>query len=165
MRPLRITNAFTRLTTSGSSLDYPISIISQDRYAEIGFKGIAAPWPIALWYNPTAPLGTLYFYQNPSNAGQLHLFTDTILSTFSTLNQTYNLPQGYSRFLKWALAKELAPEYGADWGAKHQTAYLEARDAVKALNAVPAVVARLDDAIVNPNRNDAGWIMHGGFGR
>ena len=52
-RPLRITNAFTRITTEANGLDYPIAIITQDEYARIGFKGIAAPWPVAVWYNPT----------------------------------------------------------------------------------------------------------------
>src|SRR6266404_3027724 len=69
-RPLRITNAFTRITTQASGLDYPMEIIDQTRYVSIGFKAISAPWPIYLWYNPTMPLGTLFFYQNPSGAAE-----------------------------------------------------------------------------------------------
>jgi hypothetical protein len=163
VRPLRITAAFTRLTTTQSSLDYPIEIISQERYTEIGFKGIPAPWPIALWYNPTVPVGTLYFYQNPSQAGQLHLFTDTILTNLASVNTTFTLPQGYSRFLKWALAKELAPEYEVDWSRKHEDAYKEARSMVMSLNAEPAVVARYDDTLIFRNGTDAGWYLTGGF--
>jgi hypothetical protein len=71
-RPLRITNAFTRIYTQGSGLDYPISIVDQKRYVDIGFKAIQAPWPIVLWYNTTYPLGTLHFYQNPSGSADLH---------------------------------------------------------------------------------------------
>jgi hypothetical protein len=165
LRPLRITNAFTRITTSLSSLDYPISIITQDEYTRIGFKGIAAPWPIVVWYNPTMPLGTLSFYQNPSGTGQLHLFTDLLLTNLPSLTTAISLPQGYARWIKWALGKELAPEYGADWTATHERNWKEARDVVHSLNAVPAQVSQIDPALVNRSGNDAGWILHGGFGR
>jgi hypothetical protein len=165
LRPLRITHAFTRITTQASGLDYPISIITQDEYTRIGFKGIAAPWPIAVWYNPTMPLGTLSFYQNPSGSGQLHLFSDLLLTNLGGLTNAISMPQGYVRWIKWALAKELAPEYGAEWTATHERNWKESRDVVHSLNAVPAAVARIDAALINPRGNDAGWIMHGGWGR
>lgn len=163
LRPLRITNAFTRITNSLSALDYPISIVDQNAYTKIGFKGISAPWPIALWYNQTMPLGTLSFYQNPSTAGSLHLFTDFILTSFPNLTTYVTMPQGYIRWLKWALAKELAPEYMRSWTATHERNWKEARDAVKSLNSIPAQVAEYDSAILKNVTNDAGWILHGGF--
>jgi hypothetical protein len=162
-RPLRVTNAFTRITTSASGLDYPIAIITQDEYARIGFKGISAPWPIALWYNPTMPLGTISFYQNPSGGGQLHLFSDQVLTSLATLTTALSMPQGYVRWIKWALAKELAPEYGAQWTELHERNWREARDVVRALNATPAQVSHIDSALANARGNDAGWIFHAGF--
>ncbi len=162
-RPLRIVQAFTRIQTSGTSgLDYPIEITSRERYNEIGYKGISAPWPVAVWYNPTMPLGELYFYQNPSGSGELHLFISTILRTICNITDHIVLPKGYVRWLKWALAKELATEYGKSWTQQHQNNWKEARDLVKALNKVPTVVSRYDDFLVNPRR-DAGWILYGGF--
>lgn len=162
-RPLRINNAFTRLYTSGSGLDYPIEIVDQKRYVDIGFKAIQAPWPVVLWYNPTFPLGTLFFYQNPSDAAELHLYTDTILEDLSSLTQEFNLPQGYSRFLKRALARELAPEYGAQWTQNQEKLYKESYDFVKALNSVPVPVANYDSCLMQGNSTDAGWILYGGF--
>lgn len=164
-RPLRITSAFTRIATSGSSLDYPIEVVDQFRYLDIGYKAIAAPWPILVWYNPTMPLGTLSFYQNPSQAGQLYLYTDTILSRFSTLTTDVRLPQGYVLALKRAVGRALAPEYGAQWNPQMEKLYKEAYDNVKALNAAPAVESNYDGTLVGTRRIDAGWILHGGFGR
>ena len=163
IRPLRITNAFTRITNSLSALDYPITIIDQNAYANIGFKGIPSPWPIAVWYNPTMPLGTLSFYQNPSTAGTLHLFTDFLLTNFGSLTTPISMPQGYVRWLKWALAKELAPEYLKTWTATHERNWKEARDAVKALNMIPPQVAQYDDVLIRPVSKDAGFVYHGGF--
>lgn len=162
-RPLRITESFTRITTQASGLDYPIEVISQERYVEIGFKGIAAPWPIVVWYNPTMPLGTLHFYQNPSGAGELHLFSDFILDTFALLTTDVRIPQGYTRAIKRCLARELAPEYGAAWTQQQEKLAKEAYDYIKSLNQQPVPVSKYDGAIVRNQRTDAGWILYGGF--
>lgn len=162
-RPLRINPSFTRITTQASGLDYPIDIVSQERYIEIGYKGIGAPWPIACWYNPTMPLGTLYFYQAPSAAGELHLFSDTILTYIHSLTDQLVIPQGYTRMLKRQLARELAPEFGVTWTAHHEKLAREAYDNIKSLNQVPLPVAKYDSALVRNRATDAGWILYGGF--
>jgi hypothetical protein len=163
-RPLRITNAFTRITSSGNTgLDYPIEIVNRDKYTAIGLKGLNGPWPILCYYDPTYPIGNLYFYPNPSQAGVLHLWTDTILSDFSNVNQAINLPQGYARALKKNLAVELAPEYGKTAGALLVKQAHESKMAIRNLNSEPTVTAFYDSDIVRSNRRDAGWIMHGGF--
>jgi hypothetical protein len=164
-RPLRITNSFTRITASGTSgLDYPIDFEGgRDKYTAIGLKGLQGPWPIVGWYNPTYPYGNVYFYPNPSSAGQLHLFTDTIFTDFTTLTQSIALPQGYARALKKNLAIELAPEYGASVSPTLQRQADESLKMIKSLNSTPAVQAFYDTDIVRSRRNDAGWILSGGF--
>lgn len=158
-RPLRITQAFTRI----SQLDYPIDIIDKGQYSRIGFKSISAPWPIALWYNPTIPLGELFFYQNPSGAGSLHLYTDTILQNLADLTTQVVMPQGYNRYLKRKLSRELAPEFGAQWTPQMEKLAKEAEDYVRSLNSIPQEVSRYDSELTQGARTDAGWIMYGGF--
>jgi hypothetical protein len=165
-RPLRITNAFTRITASGSTgLDYAIRIIPRDKYTAIGLKSVNGPWPTALYYDPTFPLGNLYFYPNPSQAGVLHLWTDTILSDFNSITQAINLPQGYARAIKKNLALELAPEYGKSAGPLLVKQAAESKQMIKQLNAEPTVEAFFDQHILRSRRNDASWIMDGGFNR
>jgi hypothetical protein len=165
-RPLRVTNAFTRITSSSSGgLDYPIEIIDQTSYANIGLKRLPGPWPVALFYNPTFPLGNLSFYPAPGSAGELHLFTDTILSNIATLATVISLPQGYNRMLKLLLAEELIIEYGLAVPPMLLKKSKEAADAIKAINSTPIPVMTLDSDLVRGNRTDAGWILHGGFGR
>jgi len=162
-RPLRVRPSFTRITTQASGLDYPITPIDENTYNRIGFKAIAAPWPIVMWYNSTYPLGTLKFYQNPSQAGELHLFSDQILQNLSELTEQVNMPQGYSRALKRALGRELAPEYGAIWTPQMEKLYKEAYDNICNLNRAPVPVSEYDAQLVMPRTTDAGWIMYGGF--
>jgi hypothetical protein len=164
-RPLRLKQkgSFTRITTQASGLDYPITSIDEAQYNQIGYKGIAGPWPIVMWYNATYPLGTLKFYQNPSQAGELHLFTENILQIFADLTEEVMMPQGYSRAIKRNLARELAPEYGAIWTPMMEKLAKESFDAIKALNMTPVPVADYDVQLLRPNATDAGWILHGGF--
>lgn len=166
--PVRITNAFTRITIGGGDpmvqgLDYQIRIIPRDKYVALGLKGIAGPWPTDLYYDRTYPLGNLYFYPNPSMAGECHLWTDTLLSDFTSTSSAINLPQGYARAIKTNLAIELAAEYGKAVSPTLAVRAKEAKALVKSLNAVPAVEAFFDQHILKSRRADAGWILHGGF--
>lgn len=167
-RPLRITRAFTRITSPGTSgLDYPIDVdTTGDKYAAIGLKGIPGPWPILLYYNPSFPYGNIFVYPNPQTAGVLHLWTDTIFSSFLNPTQAVSLPQGYARAIKKSLALELVPEYGKVGSVRLALLEKQAGEAVKTLkklNALPAVQAFYDRDLVRTRRTDAGWILHGGF--
>ena len=166
-RPLRIPTAFTRITTSGGGLDYPIDFEGgRDKYNAIGLKSIQAPWPIVGWYNPTFPLGNVYLYPCPSGTngvGSLHLFTDTLFSSFTSTSQAINLPQGYAHAIKCNLALLLAPEYGKTAGVLLTNQARESLKLIRGLNASPAIQAFFDRDIVKANRTDAGWILHGGF--
>lgn len=158
-RPNRITNGFTRF----SQLDFSIEVtMSQTRFLEILYKKQPGPWPTVAWYNPQDPYGLINFYQTPGNNAELHLFTDTILSNL-TLNQTFVLPSGYSRALKWCLAKELCAEYGYEMTDAIRVHAAESMAMIKALNALPAEQGRYDRMLTRGNRADAGWIFSGGY--
>lgn len=163
--PLRISSAYTRIMGTGNQgLDYWIDCQqSMDRYNELGYKGVPGPWPTMLAYQRTFPLGTIWVYPNPTQAGEVHLFTDLIFSEFTTTTQNVNLPQGYTRALKKLLALELCPSYGKDPGAMLLRAAGEARALIRSLNASPVVTLRYDSDMAGNQRKDAAWIVGGGF--
>lgn len=161
-RPLRITSAYTRF----SGLDFIIDTEwDQDLYNSFLLKNQPAPWPLGCWYNPTFPLGTLNFYPAPSGGGELHLFTDQIFTQFLTPTQVVNLPRGYNRALKWALAKELCAEYGFPMSKEIEMNGSEAIATVKSLNRTPTPVSSLDPVLSRGSNADASWILTGGFVR
>jgi len=168
-RPLRINSAIVRVTTNGSPLDYPVAVITSEEYEMIGLKTLNGPWPRALYYQPTMPVGTLTYWPNPNQSGEMHLFADTVLNQFNTLTDTVTLPQGYKIFLRWNLAEALMPEYPVASGASQETRALipefaaQSRAWLKRTNMQPVQTIRFDDVIVKKNSRDAGWIMHGGF--
>lgn len=161
-RPNRITHGFTRF----SQLDFSIEVtMSQSRFVEILYKAQPGPWPTVAWYNPQEPYGLINFYQTPGNSAQLHLFTDTILSNL-TINQTFVLPSGYARAIKWNLAKEIWVEYWGDSPIPDaiKTHAADSMAMIKALNATPAVKAKYDAMLINNGRVGANWILTGGYG-
>lgn len=161
-RPLRITGGYTRI----NELDFTLDVYAtQDEYNSVLYKAQPGPWPVIAWYNNLMPYGILNVYQSPGQAGQLHLFTDTILANLSASTPII-MPQGYARAFKWCLAKELWSEY---WGNQPLPASIskqadESLKMILALNAQPAKRSSYDRALTRGNRPDGGWITHGGFG-
>jgi hypothetical protein len=163
-RPLRVTNAYTRLTTSGqSNIDYPCDIWTLDQYSGIGLKSQPGPWPKVLFFNPGFPYATISVWPVPNGAAELHMWTDALLSSFANLTDSVSLPQGYVRTIKLCLGLELAPEYGKKVDPMMIAQAKKAKDALRALNANPPTPSSYDGGIVAPGRADAGWILHGGF--
>jgi hypothetical protein len=158
-RPLRITHGYTRF----NQLDFTLDVYeTQDQYTSILYKAQPGPWPTVAWYNNLMPYGVLNVYQTPGNSAELHLFTDVILSNL-TMNQVFYMPQGYNRWIKWLLAKEICAEFGYPMTEAIKTNAADAEEKIKALNAQPAPVARYDRILTRGNRPDGGWILHGGY--
>lgn len=158
-RPLNITGGYTRF----NQLDFTLDVrTTQDQYNGLLYKAQPGPWPTVAWYNEQFPYGLLNVYQQPGNGSELHLFTDTILGNL-TLNQPIMMPQGYTRALKWLLAREIAAEFGFPLTEAIKTNCAEAWSFIKAMNARPAAVSRYDRILTQGNRGDAGFIFHGGY--
>ena len=164
-RPLRIRSGYTRVTGGpAQGLDYPFDVQqSMERYNEIGFKGVAGPWPFKACYQPTFPYGTLWIYPNPSIAGEVHLFVDNILSEFAQLTDTVQLPQGYNRALKKLLAIELCPTFGKTPSPMLINQAREAKELIESLNQAPVTTLRYDADLVYSRHTDASWVMDGGL--
>ena len=145
-------------------LDFTCNVVmTQARFLEILYKAQPGPWPTVAWYNPLMPYGQITFYQTPGNSSPFHLFTDTILSNL-TINQTFDLPAGYSRALEMVLLlKEICAEYGYPITEAIKTHAAESMAMIKALNALPAATAKYDRMLMRGNKGNAGWILFGGY--
>jgi len=148
-------------------LDYPVAVLSLEEYEMIGLKTLNGPWPKALYYQPTELLGNIYLWPNPAQ-GEMHMFTDNIFSSYTSLYDTIQLPQGYINALRWNLAYFLMPMYGKASQTQIAMVTKNANDAkatVKRTNMKPPQVARYADALLVGRQKDAGWILSGGFFR
>ena len=161
-RPLRIVEAYSRITTSNSPVDFPCDIWSLANYSNIGLKRQPGPWPKILYYQPTYPLANLIFWPVPNAVAEFHMWSEIVLSTL-TLTQQLNLPRGYYLFLTYRLAELLAPEYGFAVPPDVARLAKQMTKNIKSLNMRPMEEAPVDGAIVASHGNDAGFIIHGGF--
>lgn len=160
-RPLRVNSGFTRV----GGLDYLLTGVNQENYKNIGLKSLGGPWARNFYYQPSEPLGNIYFWPAPAS-GEVHLYCDTVLGAFTTLSDVVKLPQGYALALRYNLAELLLPEYGRNGQASIQLIMKQAartRADIKRTNSQPTQVSSFDPAILNSNMRDAGWILHGGF--
>lgn len=171
-KPLGIDSAFVRINTTsngqpiyGGGLDYQVGILALDNYNQIGLKTLNGPWPKALYYNPNAESGNLTVWPNPSQ-GEMHIFAQTLFSTYDNLYENLTFPQGYSMALRWCLAERLMPMYGKVSATQIGmiNAYAsQAKATLKRTNMKPVTVASFPDAMLSGKAKDAGWILNGGF--
>jgi len=165
-RPLRINTAFVRIVNSiTGTLDYQVAVWPYEQYQLIGIKTLPGPWPKIVSLLATEPVASLYYFPNPSQ-GEMHLFVDTVLNNFSTVNDNIVLPQGYQGALHWGLAELLMPEYGKLEPTQVQMVMKFAkagRELVRRTNMNPQMPATYDDVLLQKTRKDAAWILSGGF--
>lgn len=165
-RPLRINSAIVRVVNSiTGTLDYPVAVLAYEEYQLIGIKTLPGPWPRAVYYQPTEPLGILNYWPNPSQ-GEMHLYCDTVINQFATVNDNITMPQGYIGAIGWSLSELLLPEYGELNSAQIELVTRNAakgRMFVKRNNMHPQMPSRFDDALQVRTRKDASFILHGGF--
>ncbi|HEY8879210.1 MAG TPA: hypothetical protein VIN03_16700 [Roseateles sp.] len=161
-RPLRITQAYSRLTTSGSPVDFPCDLVDTDGYTSIGLKQQPGPWPKRAYYNASFPLAQLYLWPVPTQAAEFHFWTDMLFQPES-LTSTVSLPQGYYLFLQYALAEVLCADYGIPVPPDTRRLAEKYKKILKGNNSTPDRIAAMDGAILPRGANDAGFILTGGF--
>lgn len=106
-RPPSLDGVFARV----SSIDYPIDLVSEDRWFAIPDKTSRSDIPRFAYYEPTIATGTLLVWPVPSASISIHIVTGTPLGTLATLGTTVSVPQGGERALAYNLAVDIAPEY------------------------------------------------------
>jgi len=171
-RPLAIQSSFVRINTNSNGtpivnggLDYPVAVLNLENYEMIGLKTLSGPWPKAMYYQPSDPLGNIFVWPNPSQ-GEMHIFADTLFTRYGTVYDNIVLPQGYVLALRWCLAERLAPMYGKNDPtamAMISKFAAQAKATLKRTNMRPIQASTFSDALLVGRQKDAGWILTGGF--
>ena len=171
-KPLFIDQAYVRVNTQSNGqpvlnggLDYQVSILALENYNQIGLKTLNGPWPKALYYNPNAVSGNVFVWPNPAQ-GEMHIFSSTIFSNYTSLYDDISLPQGYAMALRWNLAERLMPMYGKVSQIQIgmiQTYAQEAKSTIKRNNMKPVASASYPSSMLVSRAKDAGWVLSGGF--
>jgi hypothetical protein len=166
VRPLNINSAFVRISTATAGiLDYPVAVLNLENYELIGLKALPGPWPRAVYYHPSEPLGMLNFWPNPSS-GEVHLICDIVFTQFQTAYDQITLPQGFGMAIRRNLAMELLPSYGKASPTQIQMLMQSAakgKGLIRKTNMTPMQSATFDSVLQPGRAFDAGWILHSGY--
>lgn len=106
----------TRATTIGSAYvrlgvtDYPVEMIDNDAYSNIGLKASFNSIPQYIYYNPSQPLGEINLWPVPQAGLTLYMQSPKQLMQFPDLTTDIILPPGYAEGVRYALLPRLAAE-------------------------------------------------------
>lgn len=112
-RPLKIESAGI-ITPDG--LRHEMKIVGPIDWAKIEEKSLTGKLPKVLYNDNAAPLITLNVWPIPSASGgapTIDLYVWSQLQQFATIGDSFAMPPPYFRALTYALAIDLAPEYGS----------------------------------------------------
>lgn len=142
-RPREISGAYVTL----NGVDYVLDVVGQLEYNDISLKTQQQPIPEKLLYVNEFPLGLITLWPVPSQVVSLVLTTDRLLTQLANTATTINYPPGAAKALRYALAVELATEFGAPVDPALIALAADAKADYKRANKQP-VKARYDAALV-----------------
>lgn len=106
-RPNKIESAFIR----DAGHDYPVGVRPISEYWDLTEK-TTEDRPLKLYYYPTYPDGTIYFYFTPNSAYSVHFISQKPLLTYAAAKTEILLPGEYEDAVVLSLAIRFAPRYG-----------------------------------------------------
>lgn len=109
-RPMAIETIVLR--ESGGT-DYYLDEMTQRYFARLSVKDYSIR-PNQFYYEEGWPSGTIYFDSAPDKAYTTYITSYKPFSDLSSLASTVSLPPMYQKGLAFALAEDLAPEYGME---------------------------------------------------
>jgi len=97
------------------------------------------------------PMMTLNFYPKPASGGTVDIASYKPLQPFANLTDTVTLMPGYTRALRWALAFEMAPEFGRPVTQELTSLAADAKTSITGLNQAvlgkPNTIEPMDPAV------------------
>lgn len=145
VRPIAIDSAFV----SYGGVDFEIEITTDtDRYNAISIKQQTGAVPVLLLYDASFPDATITLWPVPAFSPASLTITSCLQFTqLANAAQSLAYPPGYSKALRYALAVELAPEYGVIPRPAVLQIAIDSKAAIKRNNVKDAML-RCDDALL-----------------
>lgn len=143
-RPVRLESAALLLNVGSPTgpIDLPMNIRDHDWWALNQVKNIQTNVPTDVYYDPTSPDGSLYFWPVPNSQQQVRLQFWQTVSQFTSITDPIGgpggpgtLPQAYRAALMLTLAESLLPGSNRPAPATLEGRAIKARAAVFSNNA------------------------------
>jgi hypothetical protein len=171
-RPVRLESAALILNVSPTQVDLPMNIRDHDWWAMNQVKQIQTNVPTDVFYDPTSPNGSLFFWPVPNSQAQVRLQFWNTVNQYTAITDPLGglagpgtLPQAYRAALMYTLAERLLP--GSRLGAPPELAGMavKARAALFGNNAKSPRLATRDSGMPQAGKSgtraDFNWATGG----
>jgi hypothetical protein len=146
LRPVLLDDA-TYYRDPGTGVSFGIKFINQQQYNGIAVKTVTSTYPQVIFVNNTFPDVEMFVYPRPTRDLEWHFVSVQELDKPATLTTVLYYPPGYLRAFTYALAMELAPEFGVEPSPQVQRIAMTSKRDLKRINN-PDDVMSLPYAIV-----------------
>jgi hypothetical protein len=132
-RPILLDDA-TYYRDASTNVSYGIKMINQQQYDGIAVKTVTSTYPQVLFINMTYPDVDMYIYPKPTRDLEWHFVSVEELDQPATLQTVLAFPPGYLRAFTYALAMEIAPEFGVEPSPQVQRIAMTSKRDLKRIN-------------------------------
>lgn len=133
-RPQRIEAASLILTTQTPAVDVPMNIRDGDWWMRNRVKALTTSVPTDLYYQPSWPDGSLYFWPVPNFAYGVRLEVWTALGNFPSVTYPFSLPPGYMKGVKLSLARDIVGPFKGSWTEQQESSWMRSMKAIESNN-------------------------------
>ena len=149
-RPVLLDDATYFKAPSGVS--YGIKFINQQQYNGIAVKTVTSTFPQVMFTNMTFPDIEMYVYPRPTQDLEWHFISVEELTQPANLTTVLYYPPGYLRAFTYALAMEIAPEFGIEPSPQVQRIAMTSKRDLKRINNPDDVMALPYALVANRQR-------------
>jgi PKD repeat protein len=121
-------------------IDIPVQKLTYDQWSAIGVKSTTSVFPYKFYDNGDYPLRTISVWPIPTMCHKTKLWLWQPLINAEDLDTDIIFPKGYERAIRFALAVELASEFGKDTPPLVSRIAQVAKSTIKRLNSSPQVM-------------------------
>lgn len=147
IRPQSVRKALIQLTGTTPAIELPMTILNVDQYAGVVLKSLQSNFPLFCYIDDAYPSRNVNVWPVPTDStNSLVFYSVKPLIDLATLPTILSLPPGYQRALRYALAVDLAPEYGKSVPDSVVAIAVESKAAIKRNNTKP-IYLTVDPAI------------------
>lgn len=116
--------------------DYRLDPTTEPEYNAITLKdSVSTICPCVVFFDGQTPAGTLHFWPSAATDVELHLITPEASGIAADLTTNYVFPPGYARYIEYALAIEMAPDFNVTPSPMIIGAAANAKRAIRRVNA------------------------------
>ena len=133
IRPILLDDA-TYFRDPGTNVSFGIKFINQQQYDGIAVKTVTSTYPQVMWINMEYPSIQMTVYPRPTRDLEWHFISVQELDQPATLQTVLAFPPGYLRAFTYALAMEIAPEFGVEPSPQVQRIAMTSKRNLKRIN-------------------------------